>query len=225
LTFDIEIQLVVMRGILITFEGVEGSGKSTQAELLRRDLQSRGLPCLLSREPGGTPIGEKIRDILLDNQHQEMHAKTELLLYLASWNQHVQEKLLPAIKQGMVVISDRFAESSLAYQGKGRDLSFRVVSRLNKFATAGLRADLIIVVDVPPEEGRARMRGATLDRLEAEQAQFHELVREGYLHLARRAPKRIRVFDGRKPPAVLHEEIKKVVLSVLEGKGIVKALG
>jgi len=214
-----------MRGILITFEGVEGSGKSTQAELLLRDLQERGLPCLLSREPGGTPIGEKIRDILLDNQHREMHAKTELLLYLASRNQHVHEKLLPAIKQGIVVISDRFAESSLAYQGKGRDLSFRVVSRLNKFATAGLRADLIIVVDVPPEEGRARMKGATFDRLEAEQAQFHEQVREGYLQLARRAPKRIRVFDGRKPPAALHEEIKKAVLSVLNGKGIVKALG
>ena len=209
-----------MRGLLITFEGVEGSGKSTQAELLYDALSARGLPCLLTREPGGTPIGEKIRDVLLAREHSEMSAKTELLLYLASRHQHVQEKLLPAIRAGKVVISDRYSESSLAYQGRARGLSFKVVSRLDKFATGGLRADLVAVVDVPPQTGRSRKQQEP-DRLESEAAQFHEAVREGYLQLARRAPKRIRVFDGLKERAELHEEIRGEVMDFLSRKEFV----
>jgi dTMP kinase len=209
-----------MRGVLVTFEGVEGSGKSTQAELIYQALKARGVACLLSREPGGTPIGERIRDVLLDNRFQEMHARTELLLYLAGRNQHVHERLLPAIRQGIVAISDRFSESSLAYQGKGRELSFQVVTRLNKFATAGLRPDLVVLVDLPPGMGRDRMQGEARDRLEAEQEQFHERVRAAYLQLARRAPKKFRVFDGRKGRAELHEEIKHTVFGLLTRKGI-----
>jgi dTMP kinase len=215
-----------MRGLLIVFEGVEGSGKSTQAELLCRALQQEGRQCQLSREPGGTPIGEEIRRILLDNRFQEMHARTELLLYLASRNQHVQEKLLPAIRQGVIAVSDRYTDSSLAYQGRGRDLTFQKVSRLNKFATAGLVPDLVIVVDVPPELGLKRKTGSGmhdtgngLDRLEAERNEFHERVRAAYLQLARRAPKRIRVFDGRQPPEVLHGQILGVVQVLLKRKG------
>ena len=208
-----------MRGLLIVFEGVEGSGKSTQAEMLFQALKREGRPCVLSREPGGTPIGEAIRDILLDNRFQEMHARTELLLYLASRNQHVHEKLLPAIRQGLIAISDRFTDSSLAYQGKGRDLSFQVVSRLNKFATAGLIPDMVIIVDVPPELGRQRMKGTAPDRLEAEKEHFHEQVRAAYLQLARRAPKRVRVFDGHQTPAALHEQIRRSAQELLRRRG------
>jgi dTMP kinase len=189
--------------------------------MLLKALQAQRLSCLLSREPGGTPIGERIRDILLDPASHEMHAKTELLLYLASRNQHVHEKLLPAIRQGTIAISDRFSDSSLAYQGKGRNLTLQKVSRLNKFATAGLQPDLVIVVDLPPELGRERMKNESLDRLEAEKAQFHEQVREAYLQLARRAPKRIKVFDGHKRPEPLHEEIKRTVMQLLRRKGLV----
>jgi dTMP kinase len=229
-----------VRGLLITFEGVEGCGKSTQAELLYKTLQEYDIECVLTREPGGTPIGEKIREILLDPQFTEMHPRTELLLYLASRNQHVRQRLLPILRTGTIVICDRYAESSLAYQGKARDLSFNVVSRLNRFATGGLRADLVIMVDVPPEVGRARkevrgtkdevrtfdVRRSTLDappipdRLESESGSFHEAVREAYLQLAHRAPGRIRIFDGQKPPAELHEAIKETVFDLMKRKGI-----
>jgi len=211
-----------MRGVLITFEGVEGSGKSTQAEILCAALQRRGVACILTREPGGTPIGERIRDILLDPACREMHAKTELLLYLASRNQHVQEKLLPALRAGKVVISDRYSESSFAYQGLGRDLTLKETSRLNKYATGGLVPDLTMVVDVPPEVGRERMKGETLDRLESERMEFHCRVRDAYLHVARRAPKRIKVLDGRKSQAELAREVENLVVSKLVEKSVIK---
>lgn len=211
-----------MRGALITFEGVEGSGKSTQAELLFQMLRARSVDCVLTREPGGTLIGERIRDILLDPAGKEMHGKTELLLYLASRNQHVQEKLLPALRAGEVVISDRYSESSFAYQGRGRDLTLQKVSRLNKYATGGLVPDLTIVVDVPPEVGRERMKGEVLDRLESEQMEFHCRVRDAYLQLARRAPKRIKVLDGRRTQAELHREVANLVLPRLVQRGLMK---
>ena len=211
-----------MRGVLITFEGVEGSGKSTQARLLHEALRSGGIDSILTREPGGTPIGERIRGILLDPACREMQARTELLLYLASRNQHVQERLLPALRVGKVVISDRYSESSLAYQGGGRDLTFRQVSRLNKYATVGLVPDLTIVVDVPPEVGAERMKGAPRDRLESERREFHELVRKSYLALARRAPGRIKVVDGRRPEAELAREVANLVFRRLVQRGVVK---
>lgn len=211
-----------MRGVLITFEGVEGSGKSTQAEILCATLKRKGLACVLTREPGGTPIGERIRDILLDPACKEMHAKTELLLYLASRNQHVQEKLLPELRAGKVVISDRYSESSFAYQAAGRDLTLQKVSRLNKYATGGLVPDLTIVVDVPPEVGQERMKGETLDRLESERMEFHREVRDAYLALARRAPRRIKVLDGRKSQAELAKEVENLIVPKLVQKGVIR---
>ena len=137
-----------MRGVLITFEGVEGSGKSTQAERLAKRLAALGVPRLVSREPGGTGIGEAIRSILLDPKNQEMHGLTELFLYLASRNQNVREKVLPALEGGKVVILDRFADSSAAYQGAGRRLGGKLVARLNKLAAADLKPNLTVLVDV-----------------------------------------------------------------------------
>ncbi|MEO0082500.1 MAG: dTMP kinase [candidate division WOR-3 bacterium] len=211
-----------MRGVLITFEGVEGSGKSTQAELLVKALRKRGLPCEFSREPGGTEIGERIRNILLDPANRAMDARTELFLYLASRNQHVREKILPWLTAGRIVVLDRYAESSVAYQGAGRELGEKVVSRLNKLATAGTRPDLTIVVDVPVSVGRKRKAATELDRLEQEQVEFHERVRNSYLRMARRAPKRVKVLDGTQAPEQLAASVFLLVEGFLERKGLLQ---
>jgi dTMP kinase len=202
------------RGVLIAFEGVEGSGKTTQAELLYEFLKDKNYNCLFTREPGGTPIGERIREILLDPHSTPMHPKTELLLYLASRAQHTYDKIMPALKEGFIVICDRFTDSSFAYQGAARGLGLKPVSRLNKFACAGIKPDLTILVDLPVSEGFKRQQGEP-DRLEKEGSSFHEQVREGFLALSRRAPGRIKVFDGRKDKETLHREIREKVADFL----------
>jgi dTMP kinase len=211
-----------MRGVLITFEGVEGSGKSTQAERLHKWLSEQGVACILSREPGGTAIGEQVRDILLDPDNRAMDGLTELFLYLASRNQHVREKVRPALEKGMVVILDRYIDSSSAYQGFGRGLGARPVSRLNKLAIAGLRPHLTVLVDVPVKVGQDRKEATSLDRLERERVEFHESVREGYLRIARRARGRFRVLDGRRPAEELERAVQTLVKQLLSRKGILK---
>lgn len=210
-----------MRGVLIAFEGIEGSGKTTQAQLLYNFLKEKSIQCIFTQEPGGTEIGKQIRKILLDTRNNKMHAKTELLLYLANRCQHVYEMIMPELKKGSVIITDRFSDSSLAYQGKARDLSFKVVSRLNKFAVFGLKPDLVILIDVPVQVGSERTKEKTLDRLEKEAIKFHEQVRQGYLQLAKKAAKRIKVFDGTKPIETLQEEINKLIVDFLQKKGII----
>jgi len=210
------------RGVLITFEGVEGSGKSTQAERLAKRLTSLGVVCLASREPGGTEIGEAIRGILLDPKHDEMHGLTELFLYLASRNQLVRDKMLPALADGKVVILDRFVDSSAAYQGAGRELGEKLVARLNKLAAAALKPNLTVLVDVPVTVGQARKAAGVLDRLESERVEFHERVRQGYLRVARRAPGRFMVVDGRLPADELELQIFRHVGELLKRKGILK---
>lgn len=205
-------------GLLITFEGVEGSGKSTQAELLKYYLESKGLEVVFSREPGGTEIGERIRDILLDPVCRQMEARTELFLYLASRTQHVREKILPALRAGKVVIVDRFADSSVAYQGYGRELGEKFVARLNKLATGGLKPDLTILVDVSIGVGYQRKKGGKLDRMEQEEVQFHERVRNGYRRLARRAPGRIKIIPGDREPMEIQREVQLLVDDLLERK-------
>ncbi len=209
-----------MRGLLIAFEGIEGSGKTTQARLLYNFFKQKSLQCIFTREPGGTDIGERIREILLDVKHKNMHPKTELLLYLASRAQHTYEKILPELQKGTIIITDRYALSSMAYQGVARDLSFRVVSRLNKFATANLKPDLTILVDVPVDIGLGRMGKRDLDRLEQEKIEFHQKIRNAYLILAKKAPKKILVFSGTKSEDDLHREIKEKVLTFLNNRGI-----
>jgi len=208
-----------VRGVLVTFEGVEGSGKSTQADKLADFLRGQGMECVVSREPGGTPIGEQVRSILLDPKNRAMDGRTELFLYLASRSQHVFEKVMPAVAAGKVVILDRYAESSVAYQGAGRELGEQVVSRLNRLATHNLKADLVVVVDVPVAVGQKRKQGDELDRLEQERIEFHERVRSSYLAMARRAGRRIRVVDGRKSPDEIQADVRRLVLELLERKG------
>jgi dTMP kinase len=211
-----------MRGVLITFEGVEGSGKSTQADRLATRLAALGVSCLVSREPGGTDIGEAVRSILLDPKNKAMHGLTELFLYLASRNQLVREDVMPALNDGKVVVLDRFGDSSIAYQGFGRDLGEKLVARLNKLATADLRPNLTVLVDLPVGVGRERKASGVLDRLERERVEFHERVRDGYLQLARRAPGRIKVVNG----ALMVDELERLVFcyveELLKRKGILK---
>jgi dTMP kinase len=211
-----------MRGVLITFEGVEGSGKSTQAERLAKRLAALDVPSLVSREPGGTGISEAIRAILLDPQYNEMHGLTELFLYLASRNQLVRQRLLPALADGKVVILDRFADSSAAYQGGGRRLGGKLVARLNKLATADLKPNLTVLVDVPVRVGQERKDSGVLDRLERERVEFHERVRDGYLQLARRAPGRFKVVDGALTAGELERLVFRYVEELLKRKGILK---
>ncbi|MCK4232197.1 dTMP kinase [candidate division WOR-3 bacterium] len=208
------------RGVFIVFEGIEGSGKSTQAELLAEALRRNNIKVDLTREPGGTQAGERIRDVLLDSSLEDMHPRTELLLYLAARAEHVAKRIRRKLfADKAVVISDRFTLSTLAYQAGGRELDSKTVSRLCKFASGGLEPDLTVLVDLDVDGAFARLN-RPYDRLEQAGKEFHEKVREAYLYFARRAPKRIRVFDGAKEKMMLHEEIKQVVLDLLRIKGI-----
>ena len=183
------------RGIFITFEGIEGCGKSTQAKRVRELLIESGLEVLFTREPGGSCIGEKIRDILLDPANEEMVPLTELLLYEASRHQHMAEVIEPALKAGKVVICDRFYDASTAYQGYARGIDVDDVERLNLIASGGKRPDLTIILDLPAEIGLKRI-GKNPDRIEGEGVEFHERVRAGYLEIAAREPDRVKVVDG-----------------------------
>ncbi len=200
------------RGLFITFEGVEGAGKSTQIRRLAASLQGDGAPVLVTREPGGTPISERIREVLLERKHHKMVSTTELLLYAAARSQHVAECIAPALANGQIVISDRFGDATTAYQGHGRGLDLELIHRLNRVATGGLTPDLTIVLDVPVKVGleRARQRRRSMDRLEMEDLAFHQRVREGYLAIAKDEPHRVVVINARQNPKRVHEEIRRV---------------
>lgn len=171
------------KGKFIVFEGGDKSGKTTQINLATQYLKSKNLDVLLTREPGGTDsvIAEKIRGIILDKDHQEMHARTELLLYLASRAQHVEEIVKPALNQGRIVLCDRFDGSSFAYQGAARNLNLREIRPINNWAKDNLQPDLVIYIDISPEQAEARRRDDKHDRLDGETREFHQAVRQGYL--------------------------------------------
>jgi dTMP kinase len=183
-------------GLLVTFEGVEGCGKSTLLSALAARLQALGYELEVSREPGGTEAGERIRDVVLDARHAQLSALSELFLMLAARAQLVSEVLRPALARGEIVLCDRYGDASCAYQGKGRGLGIERVEELNQLATGGLVPDLTFLLDLSPAEGRARMGDRQRDRMEREEAEFHERVRAGYLELAERHPTRFKVLDG-----------------------------
>lgn len=193
-------------GLFITFEGPDGAGKTTQINRLTDYLVSMGMDTVLTREPGGTRIGEKIREIILDPQHQEMDHLTEALLYASSRAQHVAEKIRPALDAGKTVICDRFMDSSIAYQGYGRKLGERV-RIINEIAVEGLTPDLTILLLVDPDEGKKRISNGFLDRLELEAIHYHIDVYEGYLALANRYPERILCIDGSRGIEEISSEI------------------
>ncbi|MEO0146705.1 MAG: dTMP kinase [candidate division WOR-3 bacterium] len=207
-----------MRGFFLVIEGIEGSGKTTLARGLAERLESVGHPVILTREPGGTPVGERIRELLLYSG-RDISPWSEFFLFLAARREHTFSVIRPALLEGKIVISDRYSLSSFAYQGYGRGLPLKILSRLNKFATGGLVPHLTIIADLPVEEAFARI-GKERDRIEAEGAEFHERVRQGYLRMARRAGKRIRVIDTRKPPEEVLEEAMGMVAERLNRFGI-----
>ena len=194
------------RGLFITFEGTDGSGKSTQIEILAEKLRAEGHAVVENREPGGTPIGQQVRRILLDPGNQDIAPMTELLLMFASRAQAAAERILPALARGEVVVSDRFTDSSLAYQGEGRGLGFDLVLAVHRLALGELYPDLTICVDLDLETSLARAhgrnrQGAQLDvsetRLDEQSLDFHTHVRDAYHRIARHEPRRFRLIDGR----------------------------
>lgn len=184
-----------MKGLLITFEGIDGSGKSTQAALLADALRTRGISVLFLREPGGTVVGERIRDLLLDRSHTEMTPLAELFLYLAARAQITGERIVPALERGDVVVMDRYLDSSVAYQGAARGLGVDLVKSLNSVAACGLVPDRTYLVDCDPETALSRTSAAP-DRLESEGMIFMTRVREGFLRIARSESSRVVVLDG-----------------------------
>jgi dTMP kinase len=186
-----------VKGLFISFEGIEGTGKTTQARLLAEYLSDRGLSAVLTEEPGGTSIGLRIREVILRVEHTEMHSLTELLLYNADRCQHIHELVLPSINSGKIVITDRFSDSTLAYQGFGRGIDMELIWALDRIVTGGLKPDLTLLLDIDVEAGLRRNKGANkVDRIELEEIAFHEKVRAGFLELARREPGRIIPIDA-----------------------------
>jgi dTMP kinase len=200
-------------GRFITFEGVEGSGKSTQLAALGRALVERGLSVVTTREPGGTTLGEAVRQLVLDPRFTGMSARAELLLYGASRAEHVERVILPALASGAIVLCDRFSEATLAYQAYGRGLPVDEIEAVVALATGGLCADLVLLLDLPVEEGLRRVgRRALTNRLDLEPTVFHQRVRDGYLALAAREPTRIRLFEAGRPV----EEVQRAILDAVE---------
>jgi len=200
----------------ITFEGSEGSGKSTQAERLAARLQRCGVPYMLTREPGGTPIGETIRELLQFAPHNaSMTPETELLLFEASRSQLVREIIKPALERGMCVIADRFFDSTTVYQGAARKLDRRMIDRFNEFAVGDCVPDITFVLDVDAATAAARMQHETrkADRMEQQPTEFYERVREGYRELATHEPKRIVLINGSRDPDEIETEIWKTLCS------------
>jgi dTMP kinase len=213
--------------LFITFEGVEGSGKTTQIQRLKRYLTKKGIPCKATREPGGDPIGEKVRKILLNPDHQAMTPLSELLLYEASRGQHVKEVIEPLLKKGVTVLCDRFNDATIAYQGYGRGIDLRVVGSLNRLTSQGIQPDVTFLLDCPSDVGlkRALQRNRLLNRekearFEKEGIQFHHRVRRGYLSIAKKEPDRVKVIDTREGEDKVFEKIRKIVDGLIDKFGV-----
>ncbi|MDX6154412.1 dTMP kinase [Marinococcus sp. PL1-022] len=209
------------KGRFITLEGGEGSGKSTVITALEKWLQEEGFKVLKTREPGGIPIAEKIRSLVLEPEYAEMDARTEALLYAAARRQHLVERVFPALAEGAVVLCDRFVDSSLAYQGAARGLGIDEVAAVNEFAIEGRMPDLTLLLDVDPEEGIARIQRAEereWNRLDNEAARFHTRVHEAYMTLAEKYPVRIKKIDAKKPLEEVIKDCREKVQAYLDVK-------
>lgn len=217
-----------MPGTFITFEGIDGSGKSTQLKLLNSFLHAHGCEAVVTREPGGTTLGLRLREALLDAM-EEVDPLTELLVFAADRAQHVRRKLIPALESGAVVISDRYADATVAYQGAGRGFPPELISQIVQLATGGLKPDLTLLFDVSIDESTSRTtrrstgknaaaRGAR-DRLDIENAEFHARVRDAYLSIAEAEPERVKVIDTSGPVDRTHEHVKQIIIPFLRAQG------
>jgi dTMP kinase len=207
--------------MFITFEGSEGCGKTTQMALLAEYLTQQGFPSVTTREPGGTPIGEQVRAILSDLENTAMHPRTEILLFQASRAQHVEQIIRPHLAQGDIILCDRYADSTMAYQGYGYQLvALDVLSDIVDFATGGLKPDLTLLLDLEVEEGlRRRAQGGEWNRLDAYQLDFYQRVRRGYHEMARAEPRRWVIIDANHTPGRVQADIRRVVLDRLRLAG------
>ena len=217
-----------MPGTFITFEGIDGSGKSTQLRLLNNFLRANGWNALVTREPGGTPVGLRLRAALLDAT-EEVDPLTELLVFAADRAQHVRRVIRPALENGHIVISDRYADATVAYQGAGRGFSPELISQIVQLATEGLKPDLTLLFDLPIEESRSRTARrtngksatrVTRDRLDIEKADFHARVRDAYLQIAHAEPERVKVIDTTGSVEQTQERVKQIILPFLERRGM-----
>jgi len=206
--------------IFITLEGIEGTGKSTQSKRLAKRLRQEGYDCLLTREPGGTPIGREIRRVILSPKHRRMSAETELGLYFSDRAQHLREVVWPALETGRIVVCDRFTDSTLAYQGYGRQLPLRLIRSLDRIMTGEFRPTVTLLLDTPAEEGlrralRRNRQSATHSRegrFEEEALAFHERVRRGYLKMAKRDPDRYVTVNAEGTMKEVHEALWAALL-------------
>jgi dTMP kinase len=205
-----------LKGIFISFEGIEGSGKSTQASLLSKYLSEKGYETVLTAEPGGTPISQKIREILLSIDNKNMTYMTELLLYNAARVQHIHELIMPALNRGAFVITDRFTDSTYAYQGYGRGISLNLLDKIDLIATNNLRPDLTFLLDLDVETGLMRNKGINkIDRLELEDIEFHKKVRAGYLALAEKEPDRIKIVDASMEYNIVYKKVISIIANFI----------
>ena len=215
-----------MRGYLVTLEGVEGSGKSTQAARLVGALEAEGLPAVAVREPGGTRLGEAVREILLSVEHHDMAAWAEASLYTAARAQLLKEVIIPQMAKGTIVVADRYVDSTFAYQGAGRGLEMAVLSAMQMVLK--VRPDLTFLLDLPPDAGFARQaarRGHEADRMEQEDISFHTRVREGYLDFARRDAERYHVVDASQDPEAIAATLLQVTLERAAAHGVRRVTG
>lgn len=195
-------------GVFITVEGMDGCGKTTQIDNIVQYLRQQGREVLVTREPGGTKVGEKIRDILLDVDNKGMNSVTEIMLYAASRAELVSNLIMPALKEGKVVLCDRFVDSSIAYQGFGRDLGLEMVEEINRYALQGCKPNLTFFFDISPDEVMARKtRSEKEDRIESEAMEFHRRVYQGYLQAMKRDRQRVKIIDARKSAKEVFGEV------------------
>lgn len=207
-----------MRGLFVTFEGIDKSGKTTQARLLAEFLSQSGREVALTQQPGGSPLCAEIWGLIRDRRHfGQMASLTELMLFAADRAQHVREVILPALEAGRSVVCDRYADSTVAYQGYGRGLSLDTISRLNEAATEGLTPDRTFFIDIPVEEAFRRGLGRAADRMEMEQAAFYERVRAGYLRIAALDSRRVVAVDGCDAVGRIAERVRAVVEEMMRG--------
>lgn len=210
-----------MAGAFITFEGIDGCGKSTQLRLLASELRVRGVNVVTTREPGGTPLGQKLRAALLDVQDQ-VDPLAELLVFAADRAQHVSKHLLPALAANQVVLSDRYADATVAYQGAGRGFAPELISEIVQLATGGLKPDLTLLFDLSVAESsvrtRRRVESKHTDRLDIEDAEFHTRVRNAYLEIAKADPARVCVVDARGSVQETHQQVMKIVMPFLDAQ-------
>lgn len=210
-------------GFFVSLEGIEGTGKTTQAAYLSKLLTALGFSSLLTHEPGDTVIGERIREVLLHTDHKEMTFMTELLLYNAARAQLLDEKIRPALREGRIVITDRFSDSTVAYQGYGRGIDLKLIASLDSIATNGTKPDLTLLFDLDIETGLRRNRKINkVDRLELEDIEFHKKVRQGFLEIAKNEPARVKVIDASLPLDQVQDAAWNIVNEEMKKRGILK---